>query len=117
MYADTITNSIQQAINETERRRKIQMEYNKANNITPESIKKGIYDVLSDIAERDYYTVPLVRENEAEYIPDTEIPAIIRSLEKEMRDAAKKMEFEKAAELRDRIKALKERGMAVGVKA
>ena len=117
MYADVITNSIQQAINETERRRKIQMEYNRVNNITPESIKKGIYDLLSDIAERDYYTVPLVRENEAEYIPDTEIPAIIKSLEKEMKDAAKNMEFEKAAKLRDRIKALKERGIAVGVKA
>ena len=116
MYADVITNSIQQAINETERRRKIQMEYNRVNNITPESIKKGIYDVFSDIAERDYYTVPLVRENEAGYIPDTEIPAIIKSLEKEMKDAAKNMEFEKAAELRDRIKALKERGIAVGVK-
>jgi len=116
MYADVITNSIQQAIDETERRRKIQMEYNKANNITPEGIKKGIYDVLSDIAERDYYTVPLVRENEAEYIPDTELPAIIKSLEKEMRDSAKNMEFEKAAKLRDRIKALKERGIAVGVK-
>ncbi len=117
MYADVITNSIHQAINETERRRKIQMEYNRVNNITPESIKKGIYDLLSDIAERDYYTVPLVRENEAEYIPDAEIPAIIRSLEKEMKDAAKNMEFEKAAKLRDRIKALKERGIAVGVKA
>ncbi len=116
MYADVITNSIQQAINETERRRKIQMEYNKANNITPEGIKKGIYDVLSDIAERDYYTVPLVKEGEAEYIPDTELPAIIKSLEKEMKDSAKNMEFEKAAKLRDRIKALKERGMEVGVK-
>lgn len=116
MYADVITNSIQQAINETERRRKIQMEYNKANNITPEGIKKGIYDVLSDIAERDYYTVPLVKEGEAEYIPDSELPAIIRSLEKEMRDSAKNMEFEKAAKLRDRIKALKERGMEIGVK-
>ena len=117
MYADVITNSIKQAIDETERRRKIQMEYNKANNITPEGIKKGIYDVLSDIAERDYYTVPLVKEGEAEYIPDSELPAIIKSLEKEMRDSAKNMEFEKAAELRDRIKTLKERGMAVGVKA
>ncbi len=116
MYADVITNSIQQAINETERRRKIQMEYNKENNITPEGIKKGIYDVLSDIAERDYYTVPLVKEGEAEYIPDTELPAIIKSLEKEMKDSAKNMEFEKAAKLRDRIKALKERGMEVGVK-
>lgn len=89
MYADVITNSIKQAIDETERRRKIQMEYNKANNITPEGIKKGIYDVLSDIAERDYYTVPLVKEGEAEYIPDSELPAIIKSLEKEMRDSAK----------------------------
>ena len=117
MYADVITNSIKQAIDETERRRKIQMEYNKANNITPEGIKKGIYDVLSDIAERDYYTVPLVKEGEAEYIPDSELPAIIKSLEKEMRDSAKNMEFEKAAKLRDRIKALKERGIEVGVKA
>lgn len=117
MYADVITNSIQQAINETERRRKIQMEYNKANNITPEGIKKGIYDLLSDIAERDYYTVPLVKEGEAEYIPDSELPAIIKSLEKEMRDSAKNMEFEKAAKLRDRIKALKERGIEVGVKS
>ncbi|MFZ3064130.1 MAG: excinuclease ABC subunit UvrB [Nitrospirota bacterium] len=116
MYADVITNSIKQAIDETERRRKIQMEYNKANNITPEGIKKGIYDLLSDIAERDYYTVPLVKEGEAEYIPDSELPAIIKSLEKEMKDSAKNMEFEKAAKLRDRIKALKERGMEIGVK-
>ncbi len=116
MYADKITDSIQQAINETERRRNLQMEYNKANNITPEGIKKGIYEILGDIAERDYYTVPLVRENAAEYIPESEIPAIIRSLEKEMKEAAKALEFEKAAKLRDKIKVLKERGVAVGVK-
>ncbi|MEK6680571.1 MAG: excinuclease ABC subunit UvrB [Nitrospirota bacterium] len=116
MYADKITDSIQQAINETERRRNLQMEYNKANNITPEGIKKGIYEILGDIAERDYYTVPLVRENAAEYIPESEIPAIIRSLEKEMKEAAKELEFERAAKLRDKIKVLKERGMEIGVK-
>ncbi|MFZ3089808.1 MAG: excinuclease ABC subunit UvrB [Nitrospirota bacterium] len=116
MYADKITDSIQQTINETARRRNLQMEYNKANNITPEGIKKGIYEILGDIAERDYYTVPLVRENAAEYIPESEIPAIIRSLEKEMKEAAKELEFERAAKLRDKIKVLKERGMEIGVK-
>lgn len=116
MYADKITDSIQQTINETARRRNLQMEYNKANNITPEGIKKGIYEILSDISERDYYTVPLVREEAADYIPESEIPAIIRSLEKEMKEAAKALEFEKAAKLRDKIKALKEREIAIGVK-
>src|SRR3989337_1268557 len=66
MYADTITNSIKRAIEETERRREIQKIYNKENNINPESIKKSISDILSSIYEADYYTIPLEVEEEEE---------------------------------------------------
>lgn len=106
MYADTITGSMRAAIDETNRRRRIQARYNEENGITPETIKSSIKDILGSIYERDYYTVPVVAEEEAEYIPPHEIPDIIKALRKEMQEAAKRLEFEKAAELRDRIREL-----------
>jgi excinuclease UvrABC helicase subunit UvrB len=113
-YAETITGSMQQAINETNRRRRLQMAYNEEHGITPESIVKSIEDVLSSIYEKDYYTVPVVREAEpAEYVPRDQIPALIVQLEKEMRAAAKNLEFERAAELRDRIQALERRRLGI----
>jgi excinuclease ABC subunit B len=113
LYADAETDSMRQAIRETARRRKIQLEYNQAHGITPETIKKGIPETLYEISEADYYTVPVAAEETEGYLPLNEIPGIIRSLEKEMRAAAKELKFEKAAELRDRIKRLKETELGV----
>ena len=114
LYADAVTESMRQAMGETERRRKIQFEFNRVHGITPETIKKGIPKTLYEISEADYVTVPAVAEEAEGYVPLSEIPQIVRSLEKEMRTAAKELKFEKAAELRDRIRKLKE--MELGVK-
>ncbi|RLA80641.1 MAG: excinuclease ABC subunit B [Deltaproteobacteria bacterium] len=108
LYADRITPSMEAAIRETRRRRKLQEEYNRRHGITPETIKKQIPDLLASIYEADYYTVPVVRELEEEYLSPKEIPALIEQLRKEMKEAASRLEFERAAELRDRIKRLQE---------
>ncbi|OGL41754.1 MAG: excinuclease ABC subunit B [Candidatus Schekmanbacteria bacterium RIFCSPHIGHO2_02_FULL_38_11] len=106
IYADTLTNSIKRAIEETGRRREIQKLYNKENKITPESIKKSISDVFTSIYEADYYTVPLeVEEDEKPVYGDIETQIIV--LEESMKKAAKKLEFEKAAIIRDKIKELR----------
>ena len=107
MYGDNVTGSMKRAIDETNRRRKIQTEYNEKNGITPESIKRNIHEVMGSIYEADYYTVPAVAEKGVEYLPKDEVKKIIEALEKEMKEAAKNFEFEKAAKLRDQIKELK----------
>ena len=106
MYADKITKSIQACLDETKRRRVIQQKYNEENNITPESIKKSISNVLGSIYEADYVTVPT--EIKGKIIPTKEedLPVLIARLTKEMKQAAKNMEFEHAAELRDELKEL-----------
>lgn len=116
LYAEIMTDSMRNAIAETNRRRTVQEEYNRMHGITPQSIKKNIQAALRTVYEEDYYTVPIAAEEEAEYLSTVDIPRLIEHLEKEMRAAAKKQEFERAAELRDRIKKLREREMAVGVK-
>ena len=116
MYADVITMSMKKAIDETTRRRKIQEEYNKKHGITPQTIKKSISDILSSVYEADYFTVPTIMEKGKEYIPSSEMPKLIAKMEKEMKEAAKKMEFERAAEIRDRIKKLKDMDLVVGGK-
>lgn len=105
MYADTITPAMQRAIDETRRRRKIQEDYNRKHGITPRSITKPVYD---------YIVLPYqVAEKRAEYapplpaIPLDELPLKIEELEAEMRKAAQRLEFERAAELRDEIKRLR----------
>ena len=114
LYADTVTDSMRRAMEETDRRRQLQMAYNRENGITPESIKKSISDVLSSIYERDYYTIPAVPDAErAGLITKEEIPALIAQLDKEMRAAAKRLEFERAAELRDRIRDLEKRHLGI----
>jgi len=112
-YADVMTDSMRRAIGETSRRRQRQLAYNQEHGITPESVKKGIRDVLASIYERDYYTVPSLDDRAAEYIPREEIPALVTRLDKEMRAAAKGLEFEKAAELRDRIADLERRRLGI----
>ncbi len=113
LYADKVTRSMGAAMDETTRRRKIQRRYNKENNITPETIKSSIKDILSSIYEEDYYTVPIAAEDTAEYIPPSEIPKRIKQLKKEMLKASKALDFEKAADLRDEIVKLEDRELGI----
>ncbi len=106
MYADKITKSIQACLDETERRRIIQARYNEENNITPETIKKSISNVLGSIYEADYVTIPVDATGRAIPGKEEDLPALIKNLTAEMKQAAKNLEFEKAASLRDEIKEL-----------
>jgi excinuclease ABC subunit B len=108
MYADTMTDSMQRAINETNRRRKIQMEYNEANAITPTSIQKGVRNILETmkVAEEGAgYTIA----GETVPVEEKDVQAMLLKLEKEMKEAARALQFERAAYLRDRIQELKKR--------
>jgi excinuclease ABC subunit B len=108
LYADVITQSMQRALGETERRRRIQEIYNEANGITPQTIVKPIDMSLVAVAEADYVTVPLEEEtDDAVALTPEQRHALIAELETKMREAAKAFEFEKAAQFRDRMKALK----------
>ncbi len=111
-YADTVTVSIQKALDETKRRQRIQKEYNAKNRITPKSITKNITNILASIYEADYWTVPAAAEEKTEYGNEE----TIKTLEAEMKKAAEKLEFEKAAELRDRIKAIRNWQITIGIK-
>jgi excinuclease ABC subunit B len=113
MYADNITRSMQECIDETTRRRQLQTDFNLANNITPQSVTKGLRTILGSIEEQDYYTVPIAAEKSEEYVAVEDIPKLVKRLRKEMLAAAKELEFEKAAELRDRIKRLEEQELAL----
>jgi excinuclease ABC subunit B len=106
MYADTITSSIRSCIAETKRRRELQRIFNEENNITPESIKKSIHDILTSVYEADYVTVPVISEDKKIYLSEDDLPVMIKKMKEEMKRAAKNLEFEKAAELRDKIKEL-----------
>ncbi len=113
MYADKVTGSMSEAIAETERRRVVQEEYNRAHHITPESIRKSIRDLLESVPERDYYTVEVVREPEARWESAAALAAHVAELEAAMKEAAKRLDFERAAELRDRVRALKKIDLGV----
>ena len=106
MYADKITDSIAACLRETERRRAIQSAYNRRHGITPASIRKSIHNILASVYEADYLTVPVAAETQAAYATEKELPEIIRRLKDEMKQAARELDFERAAELRDRIKEL-----------
>lgn len=108
LYADRITGSMAKAISETDRRRKIQEAYNKEHGITPVSIKKSVTDILATIYESDYYTVPLEEKDEELDIAPEKISLTINTLNKEMKKAAKNLEYEAAAQKRDKIKRLRE---------
>jgi excinuclease ABC subunit B len=108
LYADKMTASMDQAILETNRRRKIQDEYNNVHGITPQTVKKAVRNILASIYEADYFTVPTVSDFKEGYLSLKEIPAMIEKLKKEMKEAASYLEFERAAELRDKIHHLEE---------
>jgi excinuclease ABC subunit B len=110
LYADKVTDSMKTAMDETSRRRAIQGAYNTEHGITPESIRKNIGDLLSSVYEADYVGVPEVAESpEERYRTLEDLDKEIRVLEKQMREAAKALEFEEAGRLRDRIKDLRAR--------
>jgi len=112
LYADVMTDSMRRAIDETNRRRQVQIQYNEANGITPQSIIKPIDLSLIAIAEADYVTIPLEAEEDTAEMTIEQRARYVVELEERMREAAKKFEFEQAAQIRDRIKALKTRDMA-----
>jgi excinuclease ABC subunit B len=113
LYADRETDSMARAIGETNRRRAKQLEYNEQNGITPESIIKPVDMSLAAIVEADYRTVAIDDEEDSAATGD-QLEELIKTLESRMRDAAKRFEFEKAAQLRDRIKGLREKELSSG---
>jgi excinuclease ABC subunit B len=117
MYADVVTDSMRAAIAETDRRRRAQEAYNVEHGITPATIVKQIDDVLSSVYERDYMAVPEVREPGPAFKTQAELDAYIARMEREMREAAANLDFERAATLRDRVKALKRRELGVATDA
>src|SRR5947209_535577 len=107
LYGDVMTDSMRKALAETGRRRAVQLEYNERNNITPQSIVKPIDMSLVAVAEADYVTVPLEADEEIEALTPEQRARFVDELEEKMREAARKFEFEKAAQLRDRVTALR----------
>ena len=109
LYADKKTKSIEKAIEETDRRRKLQLQYNKKNNISPATIKKGISDILESIYEKDYSKIDI----------DTSVghnlKKHLRSLKKKMKEAAENLEFEEAAKTRDEIRKLEANELEIGI--
>ncbi len=109
LYADVMTDSMRRAIAETDRRRRVQVAYNEENGITPESIVKPIDSNLIAITEADYVTPEIDEpEPELQQLTPEQRASFLEELERKMRDAARNFEFEKAAQLRDRLKALRE---------
>jgi len=113
-YGDRVTDSMQVAIDETARRRTIQAAHNEAHGITPETIKKRIHDLEYQIAEADYVELELAAEEEASYATEGGMDKTIEVLEKQMKAAAKNLEFEQAAKLRDTIRRLRQKALQVG---
>ncbi|MFN8004485.1 MAG: UvrB/UvrC motif-containing protein, partial [Acidobacteriota bacterium] len=112
LYADKMTDSMRRAIDETDRRRAKQTAFNVEHGITPQSIIKPVEATLVTAYEADYFKLPTNLEDFEEYSPERLAETLVR-LELEMREAARKFEFERAAELRDKIKYLRERELEV----
>jgi excinuclease ABC subunit B len=112
LYADSMTDSMKRAIEETERRRSLQAAFNKEHGITPQSIVKALGSPLIKIYDADYVDVPLAAESSSRY-GKADLARMIRKLQKEMKEAAQRLEFENAAQLRDRIKELQEQELAL----
>lgn len=113
LYADVRTQSMDKAISETDRRRKIQTEYNQKHSITPQTIRKTISQALCSVYEKDYFKIP--EDKILEKLDPASLEKKIESLKKEMKTAAQRMEFEKAAEIRDQIRKLREIEISLGI--
>ena len=112
LYADGMTDSMNRAIDETNRRRRLQGAFNKKHGITPQTVVKSLGSPLVKIYEADYHQLPLAADKSARY-GSAELPRMIRQLKQEMKQAAAQLEFEKAAALRDRIHDLEKRELAL----
>ncbi len=115
LYADAMTDSMKAAIEETKRRRNLQQEYNAVHGITPQSIIKGIDEVLTSVYERDYLDYTKIAEDREIYLSPTRRKKRMEELEKLMKEAAKALEFEKAAQYRDELAKLKKRELEMGL--
>jgi excinuclease ABC subunit B len=113
LYADIITGSIKEAMNETGRRRALQRDYNEKNGITPQSIQKRIDEVLTSVYERDYFDYSKISEEKDVYLSPEKRKKQMEKLEKLMKEAVRNLEFEKAATLRDELKKLKKRELEI----
>ncbi len=113
MYGDKITKSMQACLDETERRRAKQLAHNKEHGITPQSIKKSLRSILDDISSKDHVELPLVAEDLAAYDNPDELRKQIADLKEQMLEAAADLDFEKAAELRDRMLVLEKRELVL----
>jgi excinuclease ABC subunit B len=116
LYGDILTESMRRTLQETTRRRAVQEAYNREHGITPETIKKGIPKPLYEMAEADYVTVPLAAEERSQYEITGRLKPMLQQLEAEMKAAARELAFERAAEVRDQIKRLKQEALELGVK-
>ena len=114
LYADKETDSIRTTLEETGRRRDAQLAYNAEHGITPRTVEKRISSLRDSIWESDYVTVPTTTERVEPEIPLHEIPAVVHALRREMEEAAEALEYERAADLRDRIRALEQERLRVG---
>jgi excinuclease ABC subunit B len=107
MYADRVTDSMAQTLRETDRRRALQAQYNEEHGITPETIRSSIRELLQTVYERDYYTVEVETPAKETFDSPADLERRITELDAQMKDAARRLDFEQAAELRDRIRALR----------
>ena len=107
MYADRVTGSMAETIRETERRRVLQAAYNAEHGITPETIRSSIRELLQTVYERDYVTVDLPEAAEETFESVAQVQARVVELEKQMKEAARRLDFEQAADLRDKVRSLK----------
>jgi len=119
LYGDKVTRAMAICINETNRRRKLQQKFNQENGITPETIKKGVLQIRASVYEQDYFTVPTPAEKDLlREIKDLgELDGMLKELERKMKAAAENLEFEKAVEYRDRIKALRDLELSFGFRS
>jgi excinuclease ABC subunit B len=112
MYADRVTDSMAETLRETDRRRAIQAAYNEEHGITPETIRSSIRELLQTVYERDYYTVEVEAPAPETFDSPADLERRIGELDAQMKDAARRLDFEQAAELRDRIRALRRQHVA-----
>jgi excinuclease ABC subunit B len=116
LYGDVVTHSMKRTIEETTRRRTLQADFNLEHGITPETIKKGIPKTLYEASEGDYVTIPVAAEGSSGYRFDGNVGPTLKRLETEMKASAKDLDFERAAQIRDQIKMIKQQALELGVK-
>jgi len=117
MYADVVTRSMRQALDETDRRRTKQLAYNREHGITPETVRKDIQDIMASVYEADYVTVPVAPADSTDPLAGVapeDVPRLLEELREKMLRLAKELQFEEAAEVRDQLMELEQRDLGIG---